>query len=114
MRRWYAALGVAILCLFCTVGASSSDVAASRPGAPRLLSATAAIARPMVTADASAQAPTPAFGSYAVIGFETLIAAALLCYACLQRRRATTVRLRHGPVRLRGPPLLRDNILLTP
>lgn len=114
MRRWYAGLAVAILCLFCTVGASSSAVAASRPGALRLRSATAATARPIVTADASVQTPTPAFGSYAVVGFETIIAAALLCYACLQRRRATNVPLRHGPVRGRGPPLLRERIPLTP
>jgi hypothetical protein len=110
MRRWYAALGVAIICLVLTIGASSSDTVAALTGSgtPRLLAAAAVVTQPTVVAAPSMHAPAPAFGSYAVIALETMTATALLCYAFLQRRRASKVS--HVPwiVRLRGPPRSRD------
>lgn len=113
MRRWYAALG-AISCLLLAVGASSSDVSAATIGrsAPKVVSATTAVAPPIAIATQAPQLPTAAFGRYAVVGVEATIAAALLCYSFLQRRRATRVPMLHRVVRLRGPPASRDCIVL--
>ena len=116
MRRWYAAIGVAITCVLFTVGASSTDARAafSERNAPMLLAAAETTAQPPAVAVPAPQSVAPAFGAYAVVGLETIIAAALLCYAVLQRRRTTAVPLRQYVVRLRGPPIPRDCIVLAP
>jgi hypothetical protein len=116
MRRWYAALGVAVICLVFTIGASSPDAVAvfSSPNAAKLLAATAVVTQPTIVAAPLPQTPAPAFGSYAVISLETMIAAALLCYAFLQRRRVTNARRRPRFVRRRGPPLSHECMLLAP
>jgi hypothetical protein len=116
MRRWYAALGVAITCLLFMVGVSSTDAraAVSKWNAPMVLAAAETTAQPPAVAVPAPQSVAPAFGAYAVVGLETIIAAALLCYAVLQRRRTTAVPLRQYVVRLRGPPTLRDCIVLAP
>ena len=116
MRRWYAALGVAITCLLFTVGASSPDARAafSERSTPILLTASETTAQPPAVAVPAPQSVAPAFGAYAVVGLETIVAAALVCYAVLQRRRATAVPLRPYVVRLRGPPITRDRIFLAP
>ena len=110
MRRWYAALGIAIICLVFTIGASSSDAVAtlSGPDSPKLLAAEAVVTQPTVVAASSLHAPMPAFGSYAVVALETMTAAALLCYAFLQRRRASSVPRLPRTVHPRGPPPSRD------
>jgi hypothetical protein len=116
MRRWYAALGVAITCLLVTVGASSSNARAafSERNTPLLLTAAETTAQPPPVAVSAPQSVAPAFGGYAVVGLETIVAAALLCYAVLQRRRATAMPLRQYVVRLRGPPTPRNCIVLAP
>jgi len=116
MRRWYAALGIAITCVLFTAGASSEGAhsAFTQRNVPMLLSAVESTARPPAVATPAPQSLAPAFGDYAVVGLETIIAAALLCYAVLQRRRATGVQLVPCVVRLRGPPSTRDCIVLAP
>ncbi len=116
MRRWYAALGVAVICVLFTVGgARSGAVAASAVNnAPKLQSAASAGAQPIVVTAGASQTPTPAFGAYAVIGLELLITAALLCYAFLQRRRAERASLPQWIARMRGPPAPRDLIAFAP
>jgi hypothetical protein len=110
MRRWYAALGVAIICLVFTIGASSSDAVSTLtgPDSPKLSSATAVVTQQPVVGAPTPPAPAATFGSYAVIALETMIATALLCYAFLQRRRAESVPHLPSVVRLRGPPRFRD------
>src|SRR5271156_4938132 len=107
MRRWYAAFGVAIICLLLTVGASSTDSGATvaHPGAPKLLAAPATALQPTAVVAPSSPLPAPAFVGYAIVALETTIATALLCYAFLQRRRAARVPVAHRVVRLRGPPV---------
>jgi hypothetical protein len=116
VRRWCAALGVAVICVLFTVGgARSGAVAASAVNnAPKLQSAASAGAQPIVVTAGASQTPTPAFGAYAVIGLELLITAALLCYAFLQRRRAERASLPHWIARMRGPPAARDLIAFAP
>ena len=114
MRRWYAALGVAVICLVFTIGASSSDAVAvfSSPAAPKLLEAAAVVTQPIIASAPTPRMPAPAFGSYAVIVLESLLAAALLCYAFLQRQRSEQAAGRSWVVRLRGPPRLGAAIVL--
>ena len=116
MRRVYAALGITVTCLLFAVGAWSTDAptAFSERNAPMLLAASETTAQPPAVAVQAPQSVAPAFGAYAVVGLETIIAAALLCYAVLQRRRTTAVSLRQYVVRLRGPPLPLDCIVLAP
>jgi hypothetical protein len=116
MRRWYAALGVAITCVLFAAGASSADARAAftERNVPMLLSAVESTARPPAVAAPAPQSLAPAFGDYAVVGLETTFAAALLCYAVLQRRRTTGVRLVPCVIRPRGPPSTRDRIALAP
>jgi hypothetical protein len=113
MRRGIAALGVAIVCLVFTIGASSSDAVAVFPGAdaPKLLEPAAVVTPPTATAAPSSRVPAPAFGSYAVIALESLLAATLVCYAFLQRRRSEQACGRVSVVRLRGPPRVRAAVL---
>src|SRR3954466_11946918 len=116
MRRWYAALGVVVICLVFTIGASSSDAVAafSGPGSAKVLESTAVVTQPTVVTTPSTRVPTPAFGSYAVVGLETLLAAAFLCYAFLQRRRSERAAHRQWLVRLRGPPRAGAALVLAP
>jgi hypothetical protein len=106
LRRWYTALGLAAVCLVFAIGATSSEAVNTRGDAntPRLLAATAIVTQPTVVTATSPITPSPAFGSYAVIAIESLLAAAFLCYAFLQLRRAAQAA--HAPwtIRLRGPP----------
>jgi hypothetical protein len=116
LRRCYTALALVGACLVFAIGATSSEAGAVASGsdAPRVLAATAAITQPSVVTAPSPATPGPAFGSYAVIALETLLAAALLCYAFLQLRRAAHARHSLWIVRLRGPPLFRDCTLTAP
>src|SRR6478672_6608541 len=116
MRRWYAALGVVVICLVFTIGASSSDAVAafSGPDTTKVLEAAAVVTQPTVFTSPSTRVPAPAFGSYAVMRLETLFAAALLCYAFLQRRRSERAGFRQWLVRLRGPPRAGTAMLLAP
>jgi hypothetical protein len=116
MRRWYAALGVVIVCLVFTIGASSSDAVAvlSGPETTKVLEAAAVVTQPTVVTTPSTRVPAPAFGSYAVVGLETLLAAAFLCYAFLQRRRSERAGYQQWLVRLRGPPRAGIAMVLAP
>jgi hypothetical protein len=116
VRRWYAALSVAVVCVLFTVGgARSGAVAASAmSNAPKLISAAAAGTQPIVVTAGASQTPSPAFGAYAVVGLELLISAALLCYTFLQRRRAARASRPQWVARMRGPPDSRDLIAFAP
>jgi len=79
-----------------------------------LLAATEASAQPTVVAAPSPQSVAAEFGAYAVVGLETIIATALLCYAVVQCRRANSAPLLPRVIRLRGPPNTHDLIALAP
>jgi hypothetical protein len=109
LRRWYTTLGLAAACLIFAIGATSSEavMAGSGTSSPRLLAAAAIVTHPTVVIAAVPHAPAPTFGSYAVIVLESTIAAALVCYAVLQMRRATKASRSPSTIRLRGPPSAR-------
>ncbi len=108
LRRWYTALGLAAVCLVFAIGATSSQAATVRGGAdvPRLLAAAAIVTQPTVVTASTPHTPMPAFAGYAVIALESLLAAAFVCYAFLQLRRAAKAAPSPWTVRPRGPPVL--------
>jgi hypothetical protein len=108
VRRWSVALGVALACLLLSVGASSSDARATSTqwNAPVLLSSIETTVQPSAVVLPAPKSVVQAFSSYAVVGLQTILITALLCYAVLQRRRATAVPHLQRVVRLRGPPIL--------
>ncbi|HTL83622.1 MAG TPA: hypothetical protein VL856_00455 [Acidimicrobiia bacterium] len=108
MRRWSVALGLALTCLLLSVGASSPDARATSTkwNAPILLSSIETTVQPSAVVLPAPKSVVRAFGSYAVVGLRTIIITALLCYAVLQRRRATAVPHLQCVVRPRGPPIL--------
>ena len=108
LRHWYTALGLAAVCLIFAVGATSSEAVTAPSGAdaPRLLAATAIVTQPTVVTAPGPHTPAPAFAGFAVITLESMLAAAFLCYAFLQLRRAAKAAHTPCTIRLRGPPAL--------